>query len=111
MAERWSGGITSCCVETPRLRTHLLDRGPKEIKPHPITGKPVQGIPVLFIHGNISSSRFFEDSLMALNAPRYRGLAPDLRSFGDSEAKPVDATQGLRDFSEDLYALVKQLGY
>jgi hypothetical protein len=36
-----------------------------------------EGPPVLFVHGNASSSRFFEDTLAAL-PPRYRGLAPDL---------------------------------
>lgn len=84
-------------VATPRLRTHLLTAGPRN------------GIPVLFIHGNVSSSHFFAETIAALPA-RYLGLAPDLRGFGGSESKPVDATRGLRDFSEDLYALVTTLG-
>jgi pimeloyl-ACP methyl ester carboxylesterase len=89
--------LTARTVETPRLTTHLLEGGPEG------------GIPVLLLHGNVSSSVFFEDTLAAL-PDRYRGLAPDLRGFGGSEAKPLDATRGLRDFSEDLEALVGALG-
>ncbi|MDI6768801.1 MAG: alpha/beta hydrolase [Anaerolineales bacterium] len=89
-------GIVSKIVGTPRLKTHLLTSGPED------------GVPVLFIHGNISSSRFFEETMAAL-PPRYRGLAPDLRGFGESETKPVDATRGLRDFADDLHALVTAL--
>jgi pimeloyl-ACP methyl ester carboxylesterase len=67
-------------------------------------------VPVLFVHGNVASSRFFEETLTAL-PPYYRGLAVDLRGFGRSEPKRVDATRGMRDLSEDLYELVKALGY
>jgi len=89
-------GVSSRMVETGRLRTHLLESGPEE------------GAPVLFVHGNASSGRFFEETLAAM--PTYRGLAPDLRGFGLSEARPVDATRGLADFSHDLRALVEALG-
>jgi hypothetical protein len=41
----------------------------------------------------------------------YRLVAPDLRSFGRTERKPVDATRGLRDWSDDLHALVEALGW
>jgi pimeloyl-ACP methyl ester carboxylesterase len=85
-------------VSTPRLTTHLLESGPKE------------GAPVLFVHGNVASSRFFEETLAAL-PPCYRGLAPDLRGFGRSDPKPVDATRGMRDLSDDLHELTKALGY
>jgi len=90
-------GVGSEVVATSRLETHLL------------TGGPEGGIPVLFVHGNASSSRFFEDTLAVL-LPRYRGLAPDLRGFGHTEAKPLDATRGVADFSHDLRALVEALG-
>src|SRR5215211_2767441 len=93
-----SDGVSSREVSTPRLTTHLLESGSEE------------GIPVLFVHGNVASSRFFEETLAAL-PPYYRGLAPDLRGFGRSEPKPVDATRGMRDLSEDLYELIKALGY
>jgi pimeloyl-ACP methyl ester carboxylesterase len=91
------GGVTRGIVDTSRLRTHVLMRG--LIK---------DSEPVLFIHGNVSSSRFFEETLATLPLA-YRGIAPDLRGFGESETKPLDATRGLRDFSDDLHALVTTL--
>lgn len=90
-------GIGSEVVATSRLRTHLLTAGPED------------GVPVLLVHGNASSSRFWEETLAAL-PPRYRGIAPDLRGFGGSEALPLDASRGLRDFADDLRALVEALG-
>jgi hypothetical protein len=49
----WSG-IRSREVSTSRLTTHLLESGPEE------------GVPILFVHGNVASSRFFEETLAAL---------------------------------------------
>ena len=89
-------GVTSETVETPRLRIHALSAGPED------------GETVVFLHGNVSSSRFFEETLVAL-PDRYRGIAPDLRGFGDTETKPVDATRGLGDFSDDLRGLLEAL--
>lgn len=92
-------GVVEETVDTPRLKTRLLSAG--------VEG----GEPVFFIHGNASSSRFFEETLAALpGGSGYRGLAPDLRGFGGSETKPLDAARGLGDFSDDLYALVSALG-
>src|SRR4028118_2075739 len=94
--ERLLAGVSSRTVDTPRLRTHLLESGPGD------------GEPVLFVPGNASSGRFFEETLAAL--PGHRGLAPDLRGFGGSETRPLDATRGVADFSGDLRALVEGLG-
>jgi pimeloyl-ACP methyl ester carboxylesterase len=91
-------GIGSREVSTPRLRTHLLESGPEG------------GVPVVFVHGNVASCRFFEETLAAI-PPGYRGLAPDLRGFGRSEPKPVDATRGMRDLSDDLRDLMRALGH
>ena len=92
-------GVTAEIMNTPRLGTHLLAGGAEG------------GSPVFFVHGNTSSSRFFEETLAALPPEAgYWGLAPDLRGFGDSETKPLDATRGLGDFSDDLYALAGALG-
>jgi len=90
-------GVASRVVATSRLRTHMLTAGPEV------------GVPVLLVHGNASSSRFWEETLAALPA-RYRGIAPDLRGFGDSDVLPLDATRGLKDFADDLRALVEALG-
>lgn len=92
-------GVVAETVDTPRLKTRVLSGGAEG------------GTPVFFVHGNVSSSRFFEETLAALSGEAgYRGLAPDLRGFGGSEAKPLDATRGLGDFSDDLYALADALG-
>lgn len=85
--------IDSREVETERLRHHVLLAGEGD------------GDLVVFVHGNVSSGRFFEGALKAL-PPLARGIAPDLRGFGDSEKVPVDAKRGLRDFADDLAELV-----
>lgn len=101
-------GVTEQTVDTPRLRTRMLAGGAEG------------GEPVFFVHGNVSSSRFFEETLAALPGETaagnvgntgYHGIAPDLRGFGGSETRPVDATRGLGDFADDLYALVGSLGF
>lgn len=66
------------------------------------------GEAVLFVHGNVSSSVFWEAQLLAL-PPEYRPLAIDLRGFGGTPARPVDATRGLRDFADDVTAALDQL--
>jgi len=88
--------VASSFVETARLKTHVLSAGPEN------------GEPVLFVHGNVSSGRFFEETLAAI-APHHRVIAPDLRGYGETEAASLDATRGLRDFSEDLEALIQAL--
>lgn len=90
-------GVDSRMIETPRLRTHILHAGAQT------------GTPVVLVHGNVSSARFFEETLLAL-PEGYWGIAPDLRGFGASETRPVDATRGLRDFADDLHALCATLG-
>lgn len=59
-------------------------------------------VTVLFIHGNCSSSLFWHETLKSLPA-RFNGVAPDLRGYGASEAAPIDATRGVRDFADDVY--------
>lgn len=88
-------GITSLTVYTSRLRTHLL-----------VTAA-LGRTPVVFLHGNASSARFWEETMTALPS-RYRAVAPDLRGYGDSSPAAVDGSRGLRDFSDDVHALVSR---
>jgi pimeloyl-ACP methyl ester carboxylesterase len=92
-------GIVAHTVTTPRLTANVLER--------PATGDPVAT--VVFVHGNVSSSLFFQPTMLALPA-EVRALAVDLRGFGDSETLPVDATRGLRDFSDDVLSVLDALG-
>ncbi|HEY8379630.1 MAG TPA: alpha/beta hydrolase [Nannocystis sp.] len=89
--------VTEQLVSTSRLRVHTRLAGPD--------GAP----PVVLVHGNVSSGAFFT-SLMEGLADRFRVIAPDLRGFGDSEPAPIDATRGVRDFADDLRALLMALG-
>ncbi|MCM0674073.1 alpha/beta hydrolase [Micromonospora phytophila] len=66
---------------------------------------PPNGVPVLLIHGNCSSAAFWEPLVRRLPAT-LRVVAPDLRGYGDTETAPVDATRGLRDFADDVAALL-----
>ena len=79
--------LTSTTIETPRLKTHLRAAGDAD--------KPA----LVLLHGNVSSSVFFERAIARL-ADVARVIAPDMRGFGDSQTAPVDATRGLRDFSD-----------
>jgi pimeloyl-ACP methyl ester carboxylesterase len=90
-------GITSKMIDTPRLQIHTLFSGPED------------GEPVLFIHGNASSSTFWEE-LMLMLPERFRGIAPDLRGYGDTEDKVIDATRGFGDWADDVDALAESLG-
>jgi pimeloyl-ACP methyl ester carboxylesterase len=90
-------GITSKMIATPRLATHVLFSGPDD------------GVPVVFIHGNASSATYWEEQMLMLPAG-LRGIAPDLRGYGDSEDKLIDATRGYGDWVDDLLALAQTLG-
>ena len=90
-------GVTAHQTDTDRLRMHWLEYGPSD------------GEPVVLIHGNLSTGRFFEH-LLTLAPSRYRFVIPDMRGFGRTERKPLDATRGLRDWSDDTHALVTALG-
>lgn len=90
-------GVEGNRVETERIETHYLESGDED------------GEPVVFLHGNASSSRFYAELLAAL-PDRFRAIAPDFRGFGRSERRPIDATRGLRDFADDLEAFRSALG-
>ncbi len=89
-------GVRSRMVATPRLTQHVYECGPADAPP------------VVFVHGNASSARFYEEMMASL--PDWHVIAPDLRGYGASEARPADATRGVRDFADDLSALVATLG-
>jgi pimeloyl-ACP methyl ester carboxylesterase len=91
-------GLKSNMIQTPRLQMHVLQRGPEG------------GVPVLLIHGNASSNTFWEETMQALPGG-FHSIAPDLRGYGDTEDRLVDATRGCLDWVEDLLGLMDQMGY
>ena len=90
-------GVSCRSTVTDRLEMAYLESGPAD------------GVPVVMIHGNLATARFFEH-IMSGGPHRYRFLAPDIRGFGDTERKAIDATRGLRDWADDTYSLVRALG-
>ncbi len=74
-----------------------------------LTAGPPDAPPLVLVHGNVSAARFFAETMVAL-AGDYRCVAPDLRGFGRSEGLPVDARRGVRDFSDDVRALLTEGG-
>lgn len=85
-------------VQTPRLTANVLTRSDEAETTRT----------VVFVHGNVSSSLFWQPTMLALPAD-VRAIAVDLRGFGDSDTLPVDATRGLRDFADDVWSVLDEL--
>lgn len=90
-------GIEQQTVVTGRLSANVLERPASNAQ-----------TTVLFIHGNVSSSLFWQPVMLAL-PESVRALAVDLRGFGASATLPVDATRGLGDFSDDVASVLDAL--
>ena len=97
MTRRETGHLAGSMVDTSRLRQHVWTSGPDD------------GRPLLLLHGNITTGGFWR-YVAGLMPADVRVIAPDLRSFGLTEAKPVDATRGLRDMTDDVHDLLETLG-
>ncbi len=63
---------------------------------------------VLFIHGNASSSVFWEEQMEMLSQD-YHAIAVDLRGYGATEGLAMDATQGCKQWAEDIIELLDEL--
>jgi pimeloyl-ACP methyl ester carboxylesterase len=92
-------GVTTRTISIPnRIKMNLLQTGSPD--------KP----PLILIHGNVSSSLFWQETMLAFADHNYV-IAPDLRGFGESESAPINATRGVRDFSDDLFGLFNELKF
>jgi len=90
-------GITAKTIASDRLTTRVLFSGEEG------------GIPVLFLHGNVSSATWWEETMTALPEGFY-GIAPDQRGFGEADpARKIDATRGMGDLADDAVALMDYL--
>ena len=96
-------GIAATRVPAGRLTQSVL---------HPEGVVPAgPGEAVLFVHGNVSSALFWQQALLDLHGTgRHRALAVDLRGYGDTDPLGIDATRGVRDWADDVAALVDALG-
>jgi pimeloyl-ACP methyl ester carboxylesterase len=91
-------GVTARTVRSERLTTRVLFTGRED------------AAPVVFLHGNLSSATWWEETMLRLPAG-YRGIAPDLRGFGDADpGAKIDARRGMGDLAADLVALLDTLG-
>ena len=88
---------TSSLVATDRIETHVWTSGPDD------------GVPLLLVHGNLVSGGWWR-YVAELLPDDVRVIAPDLRGFGRTEAKPIDATRGLGDMVDDVRSLLVTLG-
>ena len=90
-------GVVEKTIVTTRIATRVLFAGPKA------------GSPVLFLHGNVTSATWWEETMLSL-PPAFRGIAPDQRGFGGADPeKKIDATRGMGDLADDALALLDHL--
>jgi len=95
-------GIAARIVDTDRLSVNVLERVADDAATPPERT-------IVLLHGTVASSLFWQEIMQDL--PRdLRVLAIDLRGFGGTEHMPVDATRGVRDFSDDVHAALTALG-
>ena len=89
--------LTPQRIGTGRLTQNVWSSGPED------------GVPVLLVHGNLSSGGFWR--YVAAELPDdVRVIAPDLRGYGDTDPEPIDATRGLGNMVDDVHALLEILG-
>lgn len=89
--------IESVFYQTERINIHALVRKPggaNEV--------------MLLIHGNASSSVFWKE-IMGLLPDSFHSIAPDLRGYGKTEDKLIDATRGFGDQTDDIIGLMDAL--
>lgn len=90
-------GIIARNVTTPRLATRVLFAGGEG------------ATPVLFLHGNVSSATWWEETMVALPG-EFHGVAPDMRGYGGADREAlIDATRGVGDWVDDTVALLDEL--
>lgn len=82
-------------IQTDRLNMSYLEGG---------SGKET----LMLLHGNISSNIFWTNTIKSLES-HFHIIAPDFRGYGETEALPIDATRGLKDWSDDLKSFINAL--
>lgn len=91
-------GVTAHRLQTTRLVSRILFAGAEG------------GIAVLFLHGNLTSATWWEETMLALPGGLW-GIAPDQRGYGEADARQkIDASRGTGDLVDDALALLDHLG-
>jgi alpha-beta hydrolase superfamily lysophospholipase len=80
-------------VALPDVRLSILEGG--------------SGDPIIYVHGVVTTSNIFTNYLTAYS-PAYRGIAVDLRGYGDSDKTATGSN--IDQFVADLIALADRLG-
>lgn len=83
-------------IKTDRLTVSYLEKG-----------DPSKDLIVL-IHGNTSSNLFYLGTIESL-CQNFYVIAPDLRGYGLTEKLPIDSTEGVKIWSEDIRSFFKAL--
>ncbi|MCS6293345.1 MAG: alpha/beta hydrolase [Nitrospira sp.] len=91
-ATRVNGEITRRSVTIDGVSLSVLEAG--------------TGDPIIFVHGVVTTSNIFAKYLSAYS-PDFRGIAVDLRGYGDSQEPENGFT--IAQFSKDLIALADKL--
>lgn len=84
--------FTRHMVDLDGLRLSILEAG--------------AGDPIIFVHGVVTTSNIFP-KYVAAYSPDFRGIAVDLRGYGDSDKPPTGFT--IDQFSNDLITLADAL--
>ncbi|MEK7763228.1 MAG: alpha/beta hydrolase, partial [Nitrospirota bacterium] len=92
-ATRVNGEITRRSVTIDGVSLSVLEAG--------------TGDPIIFVHGVVTTSNIFAKYLSAYS-PDFRGIAVDLRGYGDSQEPESGFT--ITQFPKDLIALADKLG-
>ena len=79
------------------------------IQLHYIMGGKGEGDPIVLLHGFPQTWYEWRDIIPQLIANNYTIIAPDLRGLGDSERPQTGFDK--KTIAEDIYQLVKKLGY
>ncbi len=90
--------VSSKYYSTSRIKIHALQNSFK-------SGRET----IVFLHGNASSSIFWKQ-IMEFLIEDFNVIAPDLRGYGKTEDKLIDATKGYSDQSEDVIGLLDEIG-
>ncbi|NJP04263.1 MAG: alpha/beta hydrolase [Chloroflexaceae bacterium] len=90
-------GIRARHIDIPAGAFYLLEAGQPD--------RPA----IVFVHGNVSSAAFWEETMLAMAEQGFWALAPDLRGYGGSPSLPIEARYGLQPLTDDLHAIMTVL--